>query len=140
MSENSKLSQATLSSLDEELFDYNSIAKKIAKRKLELDTQQEYDSNIGGGRANRISDVVSGTVIRYDKDKRIKRLEQLRSDIEECYRQLGEEEKFIFEKRWLLDEVNEWPYIAELTHCSNKTIYRKREAILIKYARAKGKI
>ena len=32
MSENSKLSQATLSRLDEELFDYNSIAKKIAKK------------------------------------------------------------------------------------------------------------
>ncbi len=134
------LSRATLDSLDEEIFEYNSIAREIAVRKIDLDTQNDYDENVGGGKTNRISRVVEDTVIRYDKDSRIRYLTKLRKDIEQCYQELTDDQKEIFDMRWLLDESNDWPYIAEKKHWSNKTIYRKREAILIKYAKIKGKL
>lgn len=132
------LSRAEKDSLDEELFMYNKIAYEIALRKLELDTQKEYDDNIGGGRSNRISKVVEATVIRYEMDNRIQYLERLRRDIEACYKDLTEEQQKIFDLRWLLDEGNSWPEIESKMYLANKTIYRKREEILIKYAKQKG--
>lgn len=133
------LSRAEKDSLDEELFMYNKIAYEIALRKLELDTQKEYDDNIGGGRSNRISKVVEEAVIRYEMDNRIQYLERLRRDIEACYKDLTKEQKKIFDLRWLLDEGNSWPEIATRTNYSIKSIYIKREQILRVFAKQKGK-
>lgn len=132
------LSRAEKDSLDEELFMYNRIAYEIALRKLELDTQKEYDDNIGGGRSNRVSKVVESTVIRYDMDNRIQYLERLRKDIESCYKNLTEEQQKIFDLRWLLDEGNSWPEIGDKLTFDRSTIYRKREMILKIYAKQKG--
>ncbi len=51
------LTEATMKSLDEELFEYHTIAKEIALRKLELDTMKEQDDNIGGSRSGHISKI-----------------------------------------------------------------------------------
>lgn len=134
------LSRATKDSLDEELFQYNRIAKEIAIRKVELETQREHDENIGGGRSSIISKPVENLVIKYENDARIKYLRELQANVEECYRQLTEEQKTIFDLRWLLEEVNTWEEIAGKMHYTTKHIYRKREKILEKYAKVKGMV
>lgn len=135
-----KLSEATKKSLDEELFEYHSIAYEIALRKLEIDTTKEQDDNIGGSRTNHISKIPEERVIKYSEDKRIQYLENLKKNVEDCYKVLTDEQQRIFELRWLLNEANTWEEIADKVFCSVKSIYRKREKILEIYAIVKGKI
>lgn len=135
-----KLSEATKKSLDEELFEYNSIAYEIALRKLEIDTSKEQDENIGGSRTNHISKIPEERVIKYSEDSRIQYLENLKKNVEMCYAELTDEQQKIFELRWLLNEANTWEEISEKIYCSVKSIYRKREKILEKYAKIKGKM
>lgn len=134
------LSEATKKSLDEELFEYNSLAYEIALRKLEIDTTKEQDENIGGGRSSHIAKIPEEKVIKYSEDRRIQYLEKLKKDVETCYKQLTDEQQRIFECRWLLDESNTWEEVANKVYCSTKSIYRKREKILEKYAKVKGKM
>lgn len=134
------LSEATKKSLDEELFEYNGIMREIAIRKVEIDTTKEHDENIGGGRGSHISKIPEERIIKYSEDKRIQYLEKLKKDVEHCYHELTDEQRKIFDLRWLLEEANTWEEIAAKIFCSEKSIYRKREKILEKYARAKGKI
>lgn len=135
-----KLSRATKDSLDEELFEYNDIAYEIALRKLEIETEKEHDDNIGGGRSNVISKIPETLTIKYSEDPRIQYLEELRSKVENCYEQLTSEQKTIFDYRWILGESNTWEEIAVKMHFSEKSMYRKREKILEKYAKVKGKM
>lgn len=134
------LSEATKKSLDEELFEYNSIAREIAIRRVEIETTREHDENIGGSRSSGISKIPERLAIKFDEDKRLQYLTRLRSDIELCYSNLTSEQKTIFDLRWLIDEANTWEEIAVKVHCSEKSIYRKREKILERYATVKGKM
>lgn len=134
------LSEATKKSLDEELFEYNSIAHEIAVRRVEIETTREHDENTGGGRSSGISKIPEQLAIKFDEDKRLQYLTRLRSDIELCYNNLTSEQKTIFDLRWLIGEANTWEEIAVRIHCSEKSIYRKREKILERYATIKGKI
>lgn len=135
-----KLSEATKKSLDEELFEYHSIAYEIALKKLEIETTREHDDNIGGSRSGHISKVPEELVVKFSEDSRIQYLETLKKNVERCYKGLTSEQQKIFELRWLLNEANTWEEIAEKVFCSVKSIYRKREKILEEYARVKGKI
>lgn len=134
------LSEATKKSLDEELFEYNSIAYEIAHRKLEIETTREHDENIGGGKSGYISKIPESLVVKYSEDSRIQYLEKLRNDIELFYKECTEEQKMIVDLRWLMDESNTWEEIADKINCSAKSIYRKREKLLEKYAKVKGKL
>lgn len=135
-----KLSTYTKNSLDEELFEYHTIAQEIALRKLEIETGKELDENIGGGRTSIISKPVETLVIKYSVDPRIEYLEKLKLNVERCYDSLTEEQKKIFDMRWLSEESNTWEEIAGKLYLSEKSIYRKREKILERYAIAKGKM
>ena len=135
-----KLSTSTKNSIDEEIFEYNSIVREIALRKLEIETEREHDENVGGGRNSIISKPVESIVLKYSDDPRIQYLERLRSDVEKCYNNLTKEQRVIFEMRWILNESNTWEEIAGKMHFSVKSIYRKREKILEKYAIVKGKM
>lgn len=135
-----ELSRAKKDSLDEELFEYNNIAYLIALRKTEIETQREHDENVGGGRSSRISKPVEDLVLKFSSDPRILILEKLRRDIDNCYLVLTEEQRQIFDYRWILDEGNTWEEIAHKMHFSRKSIYRKRAKILEKYAKIKGEL
>jgi hypothetical protein len=65
-----KLSDVELRVLDLKLFDYQQIDRKIAIRKLEIQTETSNDCNVGGGKANTISNRDSNYYLsnyhRYD--------------------------------------------------------------------------
>ncbi len=134
------LTEATKKSLDEELFEYHTIAREIALRKLELDTMKEQDDNIGGSRSGHISKIPEERVIAYSGDKRIQYLERLKRDVDQFKKILSEEQQKIFELRWSGTDTNTWEEIATKIHCSEKSTYRKREKMLEVYARVKGKL
>ena len=72
-----KLSEVELRSLDLKLFDYQQIDRKIAIRKLEIQTETSNDCNVGGGKANTISKPTENVIARWSSDVRINGLEQL---------------------------------------------------------------
>ena len=133
-----KLSPATYKMLDELLFDYPMIDRKIAVRKLEIQTETSSDCNIGGGKANTISRPTENVVARWSSDVRINGLEQLRNAIEATLEALDDELKKVFYLRWSRGSVNTWEEIADMLHVSRKSIYRKRERILTIFADFRG--
>ena len=132
------LSNATKNALDEELHRYRSIAREIAVRKLELETQREHDENIGGSSSGNISKPVEQLVLAYESDRRIMHLRQFQKDAESCMQALTDAQREIFNLRWLNNDSMSWEEIACDLHYSKKTIYRKRERILEIYATSKG--
>ena len=125
-----KLSEVELRSLDLKLFDYQKIDRKIAIRKLEIQTETSNDCNIGGGKSNRISKPVEMTVVRWDSDKRLKSLYAQKEAIECTLDTLDEELTRIFWLRWSRGSKKTWEEIAYEIPCDKSTIYRKRERIL----------
>ena len=97
-----KLSPATYKMLDELLFDYPMIDRKIAVRKLEIKDIPNEDTNIGCGKSNRVSKPVEMTVERWDSDKRLNSLYAQK----EAYKCTQEEAKKYPQFRWVaLEEL-----------------------------------
>lgn len=133
------LTEAKKKALDEELFGARSIDRSIAIRKLELQSKTEHDENVGGGRNSIVSNPTEMTAIKFLTDRRIIYLEQLKRDVEQFKSSLTKEQKDIYQLRWE-DDYNTWEEIGEKMFCSRKTIYRKRDRILEKYAEIKGEL
>lgn len=134
-----KLTNAQLKAFDEWLFDYHSVDKKIAERKLEIQTQREYDENVGGGRSSNISKVTEELVIKWSRDGRIKALESFKKAVQETFNMLDDELQTIFNLRWGIGSCNTWEEISHKTHISKTNIYLKRERILSIFAEKMGK-
>lgn len=133
-----KLSDVELRALDMKLFDYQQIDRKIAIRKLEIQTETSSDCNVGGGKTNIVSRPTETLVARWSSDVRINGLEQLRKAIESTIEALDDELKKVFYLRWSRGSVNSWEEIADMMHVSRKSIYRKRERILTIFADYRG--
>ena len=133
-----KLSEVELRVLDLKLFDYQQIDRKIAIRKLEIQTETSNDCNVGGGKANTISKPTENLIARWSSDVRINGLEQLRSAIESTIDALDDELKKVFYLRWSRGSVNTWKQIADNLHNYKKSIYRKRERIVTIFADFRG--
>ncbi|HFI0454415.1 TPA: transcriptional regulator [Streptococcus suis] len=133
-----KLSDVELRALDAKLFDYQQIDKKIAIRKLEIQTETSNDYNVGGSRANIVSKPTETLVARWSSDTRINGLEQFRKAVEATLELLDDELKRIFYLRWSIRSVNTWEEIAVMLNVSRKSVYRKRERILTIFADFRG--
>ena len=133
-----KLSEVELRALDLKLFDYQQIDKKIAIRKLEIETETSNDCNIGGGKTNIISRPQERLVIRWSSDVRLIGLEHFKNAVEATLDALDDELKKVFYLRWSRGSVNTWEEIADMLHVSRKSIYRKRERILTIFADFRG--
>lgn len=133
----SKLSRAQLDALDKRLFQYKKINKLIALRKLEIETDNEHNSNIIKIKTNQIQNKPLMFVVKYSEDLTLQNLYLFRKTVEECYKQLHPELKIIFNKRWI-EEYKTWPEIEKELNYATKSIYRKRTAILEKFAELKG--
>ncbi|MGT2702947.1 transcriptional regulator [Streptococcus parauberis] len=125
-----KLSMSQLKALDELLFEYPSIEHKIAVRKLEVTDIPNEDTNIGGGKANRISKPTENIIERWDSDKRLNSLYAQKEAIESTLDTLDDDLTEIFWLRWSRGSVNSWEEIAQKTCYDRATIYRKRARIL----------
>lgn len=136
-----ELTNSQLKAFDEWLFDYKIINKKIAVRKLELQTDNPNpDCNIGGGRVNKISRVTEEVVAKWDSDGRIKSYENFKASVERLRNILDDELNEVFEMRWGNSSCRTWEEIAGELHVSIKSMYRKRERILILFAMEIGRI
>lgn len=116
--------------LDEELCQYVNIAKEIQIRTLELEIEKGFDSELRNVRNVNAEDL--------SNDPRINYLVRLESDIHSLQKILSEEEYCIFHLRWI--DKDSWEEISDKLNYKIRNIYRKRSAILHKYAKVKGLI
>ncbi|MBF0778166.1 transcriptional regulator [Streptococcus cuniculi] len=135
----SRLTKAQLKAFDEWLFEYCDCEKKIAIRKLELQSKENSDKNIGGSRSGAISKPTESIAVKWADDERIKSLESFQSAVKATLAQLDDELTRVFELRWGRGSLNTWEEIAEKIQTSTKGIYRKRQRILEIFADKMGK-
>ncbi|OHY30917.1 transcriptional regulator [Streptococcus parauberis] len=136
----SKLSNSQLKAFDEWLFDYREIDRKIAIRKLELQSSVNDDSNIGGGKPNIVSKPTENIISKWSSDGQITSYENFRDRVLEVRDQLDEELNAIFDLRWGVGSKNTWEEIAHKKHISRASIYRKRRHILTLFGKKIGKL
>lgn len=139
MRQKRKLSGSRLNALDDRLFDYKDINRAIALRKLEIDTDREYETNIGGGKSNLIPKPTENLIIKWDEDVKLKNLYLFRKNVDDLIKRLTPEEKVIFQRRWI-DQCYTWEEIADLIYVSRTGIFRQRLKILEKFADLMGEI
>ncbi|MCK1187789.1 transcriptional regulator [Streptococcus uberis] len=135
-----KLSNSQLKAFDEWLFDYRDIDRKIALRKLEIQTPVSTDVNVGGGKSSLVSRKTEDVVAKWSSDWQIASYERFKGSVERTLLQLDDELKEIFNLRWGIGSSNTWEEIAPKIHTSIKGVYRKREHILTLFAQQIGKL
>lgn len=126
-----------LAALDDELFGYKDVDRAIRIRREELSSNNSTDKNIGGSKSGHISKVPETLTIRFDSDIRLKNLELYKETVEKLYETLTDEQKEIFNLRWIQADYS-WKDIERKVHMSKTTVYRQRYRILEKYDELKG--
>ena len=132
-----RISEDELNYFDNKLLKYKNINHAIQLRRLELQSSQSNDCNIGGGRANTISRPTESIIVRMDSDIKLRNLELFRDTVQHFISELNPEQMEIFKLRWMEGTTvhyYSWIEIADLLHVSRPTIYRKRRAIVEKFA------
>ncbi|NQN54550.1 transcriptional regulator [Streptococcus suis] len=122
------LSNTQYKFLDGVLMNYRHLPSRIARRKLEIETEHSTDINIGASKNNRVIKRTEWLVERFDSDIKLKGLECQLNAIESTIELLDDTMKLVFELRWIHERTPE--EIAELTGTSEKMIRKRLERII----------
>ncbi|HEL1829411.1 TPA: transcriptional regulator [Streptococcus suis] len=114
--------------LDNVLMTYRHLPSRIARRKLEIETEHSADINIGASKTNRVIKRTEWLVERFDSDIKLKGLECQLNAIESTIELLDDTMKRVFESRWIYERTPE--EIAELTGISLKSTQKRLERII----------
>lgn len=113
--------------LDSVLMKYRHLPSRIARRKLEIETEHSTDINIGASKTNRVNKRTEWLVERFDSDIKLKGLECQLNAIESTIELLDDTMTRVFELRWIHERTPE--EIAELTGTSLKSTQKRLERI-----------
>ncbi|HEM4887527.1 TPA: transcriptional regulator [Streptococcus suis] len=114
--------------LDGVLMNYRHLPSRIARRKLEIETEHSTDINIGASKTNQVIKRTEWLVERFDSDIKLKGLECQLNAIESTIELLDDTMKLVFELRWIHERTPE--EIAELTGSSEKMTQKRLERII----------
>ncbi|MDQ8765922.1 sigma factor-like helix-turn-helix DNA-binding protein [Streptococcus ruminantium] len=114
--------------LDNVLMKYRHLPSRIARRKLEIETEHNADINIGASKTNRVNKRTEWLIERFDSDIKLKGLECQLNAVKATMEVLDEAMSRVFELRWIHERTPE--EIAELTGASEKTTRKRLERIV----------
>ncbi|HEM6081616.1 TPA: sigma-70 family RNA polymerase sigma factor [Streptococcus suis] len=114
--------------LDSVLMKYRHLPSRIARRKLEIETEHSTDINIGASKTNRVIKRTEWLVERLDSDIKLKGLECQLNAVEATIELIDDTMKLVFELRWIYERTPE--EIAELTGSSEKMTQKRLERII----------
>ncbi|MCK4041240.1 sigma-70 family RNA polymerase sigma factor [Streptococcus suis] len=106
---------------------YRHLPSRIARRKLEIETEHSTDINIGASKTNRVIKRTEWLVERFDSDIKLKGLECQLNAVEATIELLDDTMTLVFELRWIYERTPE--EIAEITGASLKTTQKRLERI-----------
>ena len=114
--------------LDSVLMKYRHLPSRIARRKLEIETEHSTDINVGASKTNQITKRTEWLVERFDSDVKLKGLECQQRAVEATLEVLDETMTRVFELRWIYEHTPE--EIAELTNSTVKNTQKRLERIM----------
>ncbi|HFI0159335.1 TPA: transcriptional regulator [Streptococcus suis] len=126
------LSNTQYKFLDGVLMNYRHLPSRMARRKLEIETEHSTDINIGASKTNRVIKRTEWLVERFDSDIKLKGLENLKNAIQELEKLLEDKNysDLLVIYRLRYKEKLMWEEIEDRLTLSRKTVYRRRESIL----------
>ncbi|HFI0737454.1 TPA: RNA polymerase sigma factor [Streptococcus suis] len=114
--------------LDIVLSKYRHLPSRIARRKLEIETEHSTDINVGASKTNQVTKRTEWLVERFDSDVKLKGLECQQRAVEATIELLDDTMKRVFELRWIDGYTPE--EIAELTNSTVKNTQKRLERIM----------
>ena len=114
--------------LDIVLMKYRHLPSRIARRKLEIETEHSTDINVGASKTNQVTKRTEWLVERFDSDVKLKGLECQQRAVEATLDVLDETMTRVFELRWIDEHTPE--EIAELTNSTVKNTQKRLERIM----------
>lgn len=136
----SKLSAVQNKAIEEYWSSLDNLKKQLRYREWELlNAYQETDTNIGGGKSNRISDTTGNKAIILAEDKNYQHLKNIITTLEQLYEELDHDQKTIVDMRYFdKKECYEWQNIADKLYMSTYRVLRKRNALIDETAKRLG--
>ncbi|WP_427108274.1 hypothetical protein [Lysinibacillus xylanilyticus] len=136
----SKLSVVQNKTIEEYWSDLDGLKKQSRYREWELlNAYQETDTNIGGGKSNRISDTTGNKAIILVEDKNYQHLKNIITTLEQLYKELDHDQKTIVDIRYFdKHEAYEWSHVADKLYMSVQRVLRKRNMLIDETARRLG--
>lgn len=138
MSRRYRLSKQDMKSISKKLYLYREVDKAIAIRKQELMMREQHDENIGGGRSSKISNPTHDIVEKWMMDDQIMYIENFRKRVDELINKLDDASKLLFHYQWVDTNYYTEDELAKLCLISDRTVRRKKRAILEMYDDACG--
>lgn len=105
-----------------------------------LNPHNEADTNIGGGKSNKISNPTERKAIILADNKKYSNLKSIVEGIDKLYTELDEDLKTIVDMRYWDKEgyCYEWEDIADKLYMSRRKVLRKRNVLIDKTAEVIG--
>lgn len=114
--------------LDSVLMKYRHLPSRIARRKLEIETEHSTNINVGASKANRVNKCAEWLLERFDSDIKPKGLECQLNAVEATIELLDDTMKRVLGLHWIYEHTPE--EIAELTGTSWKMTRKRLERII----------
>lgn len=136
----SKLSTVQNKTIEEYWSSLDELKKQLRYREWELlNAHQETDTNIGGGKGNRISDTTGNKAIILAEDKNYQHLKNIITTLEQLYEELDHDQKTIVDMRYFdKQEAYEWQHVADKLYMSVQRVLRKRNMLIDETAKRLG--
>ena len=127
-----KLKRTTFKYLENELYSYKDTLKEVTRLREEIIYNSSgMDENIGGGRANTISDPTGTIATRLATHKKLIYLEEMVQTIEKVYNMLPDFYKeFVQLKYWTKPQQLTMIGISEQLHVNKNKVYQAREEVI----------
>ncbi|MER2254681.1 MAG: transcriptional regulator [Priestia megaterium] len=136
-----KLSRHDIQKLEDYWINLEDYKRQMRHRERDLiEGWLESDTNIGGGKANRISDTTGNKATILADDVMLQNLKRIVHTIESLYKELDNDQKTIVDMRYW-DQKNhcyEWEDIADRLYMSRNKVLRKRNALIKETAKRTG--
>lgn len=134
-----KLSPAQSKTIEEYWTNINDYRKQLKFREWELTENKSTDENIGGGKANRISDTTANKAMILLQDERYQNDSKIVRAIEQTYASVDKDLQTIVNMRyWDKEGTYEWEDIADELYISRSKVLRKRNLLIDKTAERLG--
>lgn len=134
------LSRVDIKKIEDYWINHKENKRQMRLRELELlHPESETDTNIGGGKSNKISDSTGRKAIVLAEDSRYQHLKNIVNTIEGLYNELDNDQRTIVNMRyWDTTECYEWQHIGDELYMSVQRVLRKRNALIDETARRLG--
>lgn len=139
-----ELNSNDLKWLEDKFKRYHQLSREIAIRKEEL-KMREHDTNVGGGRSNRVSSQVENQVMREMSDPFIIQRDTWKKAIEQTINEQSDDVQVIIkEKYWGQNNYMDWETLGQTFEQDKKqsksSMYRIRYKVLECFAKKIGYI